>query len=69
LSGPPPADGAGGNVGGEGLRPLGGEQGGRVTNGVSDTVELTAVVLVSDPHGLAIGEAGGGGEAHRVSVG
>jgi len=45
---------------------LGGPYGGRVTHGVGDPIELAAVVAVGDPHGLAVAEAGGGGEAHRV---
>ena len=57
------------NVVAMGVSELGGDDGGGVTNGVSDTVELTAVVTVGDPHGLAVAEAGGRGEAHRVSVG
>jgi len=50
------------------LCPLGGEQSSGVPNGVGDPIELAAVILVSDPQDLAVGEAGGGREAHRSGV-
>jgi len=36
-----------------------------VTRRVSDPIELAAVVAIGDPQDLAIGQAGGGREAHR----
>jgi len=48
------------------LSPLGGDDRGRMTSGVGQAVELAAVVTVTDPDHLAIGEAGGRREAHRV---
>jgi hypothetical protein len=47
------------------LCPLGGEQSSGVTRRVSDPIELAAVVAIGDPQDLAIGQAGGGREAHR----
>lgn len=49
--------------------PLCSDQGSGETHGVGDQVELAAVILVPDPHGLAVFEAGGRREAHRSSVG
>lgn len=64
----PPADGAGGNVGGvclsEGLSP----DSGGVTHGVGDGGEVAAIVAVGDPHGLAVTKAGSGGETHWVRL-
>ena len=60
----PPANGAGGHVLPKGLCPLGGDDGGRVTHGGGDGGKLAAVVAVTNPHGLAVGKAGSGGEAH-----
>ena len=45
---------------------LGGPYGGGVTRRVGDGGELAAIVAVTNPHGLAVGEAGSGGEAHRI---
>jgi len=50
------------------LCPLGGEQSSGVTRRVSDPIELAAVVAIGDPQDLAIGQAGGGREAHRSGV-
>ena len=52
-------------VAGVSLCPLGGEQSSGVTHGIGDPIELAAVVAIGDPQDLAIGQAGGGREAHR----
>lgn len=56
------------NVGGMDLSELGGKHGGRHPIVGGQVVELAAVVAVGNPHGLAIGKAGGRREAHRVGV-
>ena len=53
------------NVVAEGVLELGRPHGGGVPEVGGQFVELAAIVAVGDPHGLAIGEAGSGGEAHR----
>lgn len=55
------------NVVAEGVLKLGGPHGGRVP--MMALVDHSAVVAVTNPNGLAVGEAGSGREAHRsVSV-
>ena len=48
---------------------LGGPGDGIGAPGRGDLVKAGAVVAVGDPDGLAIGEAGGGREAHRIGCG
>ena len=60
--------GAGGHIISEGLSPLRGDQGGRESYRGGDVCELASIVAVADPYGLAIGETGGGREAHRVRL-
>ena len=52
------------NVGAVRILKLGGPDGGRMTQGVGDGVELAAIVAVGNPDGLAIAEAGGRRESH-----
>ena len=54
------------HVVGVGIGKLGGDDGGRVPHRIGDGVELATIVTVTDPDHLAIGEAGGGREAHGV---
>jgi len=53
-----------GHVGAEHVLKLGRPDGGRVS--VVTLIHHGAFVAVTNPDGLAIGEAGGGREAHRV---
>lgn len=71
MGGSPPLHGAAtiGDILSVCLSELRGPDRSGVTHGVGDGVEVAAVVTVGDPHGLAVTEAGSGGEAHRVGVG
>ena len=64
MGGHPSSEGHGANVVSVGIGKLCRPDGGRVTHGVSDTVELTAIVAVGNPDGLAVSKAGSRGEAH-----
>jgi hypothetical protein len=57
------------NVGAVCLFKLGRPDGGRVTHGVGDGIELAAVVAIGNPDGLTVTESGGRRETHRVGVG
>jgi hypothetical protein len=53
-------------VGGMNLSELGGVDVGGDAPLSRDAVKGGVVVLAGNPHGLAVGEAGGGGENHEV---
>ena len=61
----PPAHRAGGGIPCKDLSELGGDHGGRHPIVGGQVVELAAIVAVTNPDGLTVGEAGGGRETHE----